>query len=72
MMGASGFALLIGALVAGVLGFSCSVSLGLVIGGLSAIGVALYRGNKFDEYVAAAAAVLARRGGEPQEPPHEA
>jgi hypothetical protein len=72
MMGASGLALLIGAVVACVLGSRWTVSMSLSIAGLLAIGVALYRANKFDEYVAAASVVLLRRGPQHQEPPHEA
>jgi hypothetical protein len=72
MMGASGVALLIAAAVAGVLGFTCWTSLSLVAVGLMGIAVALYRSTKFDEYVAAASAVLIRRGVEPQEEHHEA
>ncbi len=62
MMGGSGLALLIAALVAAVLRFPCSIFVGLVVTSVAAIGVALYRSNKFDEYVAAASAVLLRRG----------
>jgi len=62
MMGSSGLALIIGAIVAGVLGFSCLVVMSLLGVAAWAIAVALYRSNKFDRYVAATAAVLAITG----------
>lgn len=64
MMGGTGMALVMAAIVAFGLCYSWTVSLGLVISGLLAIVVALYRSHKFDEYVAAASAVIARGGGD--------
>lgn len=72
MMGGSGLALLVAAGVAAALRFPCWLFVGLLVVAIWAIGVALYRSNKFDEYVAATSAVLVRRGAELQKPSDEA
>jgi hypothetical protein len=62
MLGGSGLALLIVALVAAVLRFRWLVVIIIAAIGILAIVVSLYRSNKFDEYVAATSLVLLRGG----------
>jgi hypothetical protein len=63
MMGGTGMALLIAAWVASRLSYSWYVFFALIIPALFAIYIALYRSHKFDIYVAATSAVIARGGG---------
>jgi hypothetical protein len=61
MMGASGMGLLLVS-VPGLAGFgSCGIALAFAGFGIWAIGVALYRSKRFDEYIAAASFVLLRQ-----------
>jgi hypothetical protein len=48
------------------------VSVGFLVGAVSAIAVALYRSNKFDQYVASASAVIVRGGSQDLKKPDEA
>lgn len=58
MMGASGLAILICGAVSAIANLSCTLTVGFIVVGAIALVVAGYRSNKFDEYVAATAAVL--------------
>ena len=62
MLGATAVALLVASIVALSLGQHCGVTLGLLALAAIAMTVAIYRSDKFDEYIAAASAVLARGG----------
>jgi hypothetical protein len=64
MMGGTGLALIIAAVFALILKYSCATVFCFAISAALAIWVALYRSNKFDQYIAAASAVIARGGGE--------
>lgn len=62
MLGGTGFALLVAAVAALFFGQQCGVILCLLFIAALAMAAAIYRSNKFDEYIAAASAVLAREG----------
>lgn len=62
MMGSTGLALLIAMCVAYYLYFSWPIVLCFAVFGVLAIAVAIYRSHKFDEYISAASAVIARGG----------
>jgi len=62
MMGGTGLALLITASVCGYLGYRWYIFVGFVVPAALALAVAMYRSHKFDEYVAATSAVIARGG----------
>lgn len=62
MIGGTGLALLISAWVSSRLHYPRAISSTFILAAVPAIIVALYRSNKFDEYIAAASAVIARAG----------
>jgi hypothetical protein len=67
MLGATAVALLICAVVAVCLRKPCGVAFGLLVIAALSFAAAVYRSNKFDEYIAAASAVLAREGAKAKE-----
>ena len=62
MMGGTGLALLLSAIYSLNLCYSLGVVTGITVLALLAIGVALYRSYKFDQYVSAVSAVLSHGG----------
>lgn len=63
MMGGTGLALILVAIYSRFLCYGWGMFIGLIFLALLAIGVALYRSYKFDQYVSAVSAVLALGGG---------